>query len=363
MADPAPLTPSPEDNTPASSVPETNNPVPDPVPAAPNFDQAPNVPVPEPPVVPDPVPAPEPTPEAPTAPPLAQNYSQTTIGSDAAYTSSPVPEPPLVPNVPAPNPVPDPPSFGINSVPNVVASNDPGMTTATILPVGSGGPDLVSYSSSGGVKRFLIPALVGLLLISALGAGAYFFFSSRPTDTSTSESQTPTADTSTDTSINPPANSAPEEPTTPAVETETYTNNEFNFTIDYPQKWGKKEAIQGNVVAFTEQFGTGSPATISIMTQSPTTELTALETSTKRLNRQLHEGLVPLTSNPIEQGDLEAIELENTYPKGSTNRHNLQLLVVRNGVGFVITAESDEEAFAKIQPTFKQVFASLAFSN
>src|SRR3989344_4126259 len=197
--------------------------------------------------VPPSFPATEPNqPEIPPSPPsfdnppltpIAANISEPAPDPNATAPSVPdltVPEPPQFPdgnNTPPPSPM-DPPVMvrgEANIPPSVQASS--GVTTATILPVGSGGTDMISYPSSGGPRRFLIPLTIGLIILLLIGGGTFLFFQLiAPQDI-----EAPA--TTTDEAQNTPEPTVPPEESLPTV---PYENTEFGFTVDYPQDWTMK---------------------------------------------------------------------------------------------------------------------------
>lgn len=227
-----------------------------------------------------------------------------------------------------------------------------GVTTATILPGNPEGTDMVSYPSSGGGRRFILPAIVGALLFLALIAGGIIFFRQQGTSN---------APVNTNTQPTPTATPTVEHSTLP---TTTYQNNEFNFTIDYPQSWNKKEAALGNIVTFTDPSSPPSnPSRIGIRDESTTKDLKTYVEGLNKLSGQLYTGLTSVNSTPTTIGSLAATQLENTYVKGSNTIHMLQLVVLKGGKAFTVTAETEESSFTTLKPTLTQVFASLNFKD
>lgn len=243
---------------------------------------------------------------------------------------------------------------GENTIPNVAASS-PGLTTATILPVGSGGQDLVSYPSGGGSRRFLLPIIIGgVLLLAVLGGAFYFFSQSTPSE----GIQAPPESSSSD--------AAPTETITqaPQITTATYQNTEFGFSVDYPQDWAQKENVNGNVVVFTDAAsGSTTPSKISVLEEATLSELTSYGESLQKIFSQLYTGWVNVNTTPTTIGTLQALEVESTYTKGAVNMSVLQMIVIREGKAYTITAEAEETAFLDLRDTFTQVLSSVQFSN
>jgi hypothetical protein len=318
------------------------------------------------------LPSTEPT--QPETPPTPAPYPDTPITPIAGDISSPAPDPNSMPApvpdliVPAPQQFPngdnmaasspiDPPVMvrGETTIPQMSTAASTGVTTATILPVGSGGADMVSYPSSGGTKRFLLPLIIGILLLLAILGGAYVFF--RSADTSGTE----------EASVSTPASEI--ETSSPTVEPTTdlptiaYENIEFGFSIDYPQDWAFKENVNGNVVVFSDPTTTVNPSKVSVLAETTLEDVTTYGEGLQRIYSQLYTDWVNVNTTPTTIGTLEAIEVESTYTKGAVNMQVLQLIVVNGGKAFVITSEAEETAFLDLRETFTQILASLKFTS
>jgi hypothetical protein len=251
---------------------------------------------------------------------------------------------------------------GENTIPTLEAQN-PGMTTATILPVGSSS-EMVSVPSSGGARRFILPLVIGALIFLILVAGGILFFQNRGNSNSSSSSSslspTPTEEVATDSG----AEAVPTDtdvPTGTSLPTTSYQNNEFNFTIDYPQNWVKSEGTLGNIVTFSDPASGLTPTRISVHEETTANDLTTYITQLKKLSSQLYTGYTNISSNPITVGTLTGTQLENTYVKGTATSHMLQLIVIKTGKAFTITAESEDSIFTTVKPSFIQSLASVTF--
>lgn len=285
----------------------------------------------------DPIPAPTPTPPTPIA--------ETT--NDAYHI--PVSPQPVSGIFTHPTTEPSIAVGGETNLSPTPASPGGGVTTATILPSNQTGTDLVSYPSSGGGRRFILPAVVGALFFLALVAGGIIFFRQQ----GASEETANTAQTT--------PSPTPESTTLP---TTTYQNNEFNFTVDYPLSWDQKETTLGNVVTFTDPTAAATTVSrIGVRTESTTKELKTYVDGLNKLSSQLYTGFSTINSTPTTVDSLEALQLENTYVKGGNTINMLQLVVVKGGKAYVVTAEAEESNFTTLKPTYNQILASLNFAD
>lgn len=365
--------------SPYSSDPNTPNPNPNPLgsdlptPDAPGFENTPEAPIdpipeaapPPPPVM---MPEPEPAPPAPDPAPVTENLI---AGAPTHEVNSFVPPPaaplpdltvPTPPAFPVNEPNPNEPEIMLRGEPTfpTMEAQNPGMTTATILPVGSSGTEMVSVPSSGGARRFIIPTIIGALIFLILVAGGIFFFQNQgnnvnneagnptPTEEIASESAIPTDDTAL--------------PTPTTLPTTAYQNNEFAFTVEYPLNWVKAEGTLGNVVSFTDPSSGLAPTRISIRAESTTGDINTYVTGLKKLSAQLYTGWTNVSSTPTTVGTLTGTILENTYIKGTSTIHMLQLVVIKTGKAFTITAEAEDSIFETVKPSFSQSLASIVFN-
>lgn len=299
----------------------------------------------------------EPTPPTldppPLPPPANDVYRGPGAMPDLTVAQSPFPG---GTNTPPPNPT-DPPVMVRGEANFAAPASGAGVTTATILPTSSSEPEMISFPSSrGGGRNLLLPIIIGVLVLLVVLAGGFLFFS---------QSREETTD-NTDTVTQEPTPEPTEEPQTAQVlPTISYDNNEFNFTLDYPQGWDVKEGLNGNVVVFSDPLTVSgpTPSRVTIRVETTLSDLTTYNQQQQRIYSQLYTGWVNVTTNQTTLGVTPAVEVESTYTKGINTVLVLQLILIQGGKAYLISTEAEGTAFENLRPTYTQILASLKFKS
>ncbi len=316
-------------------------------PQPPSFDQNPA------PISPLAEPSPSPADLPPSPEPANEVYSGPGAIPDLTVSESPFPG---GTNTPPPSPM-DPPVTVRGETNFAVPASGAGVTTATILPTSSGEPEMISYPSSSGVRRnLMLPIIIGVLVLLVAVAGGVFFFTQSQEETegnlaTVTEETTPVPT---------------EEPVaTQVLPTVVYDNNEFNFTLDYPQDWEVKEGLNGNTVAFSDPATLASPTPnrAAVRVENTLADLTTYDLQLQKIYTQLYTGWVNITSSQTTLGTTPAMQSEYTYTKGVNNVTVLQLVLIESGKAYIISGEAESTAFENLRATFTQILASLKFKS
>lgn len=151
----------------------------------------------------------------------------------------------------------------------------------------------------------------------------------------------------------------------------TYTNAADHFQIDRPAGWTVSENNTfGAVVVFTsnqvETSGSNQfRANISVGTESSQgLDLAAYVRATKASIQSVVSNYQPFADRTVTlSGGLQATIISGTFTQGTFDIHNMQLITVKNGRAYIVTATGLASTWSQNQDTLETSLLSLSITN
>lgn len=197
----------------------------------------------------------------------------------------------------------------------------------------------------------IIKILIGILLVAALGGGGWYFYQMQMNASSASPTQNQTAQ-----------NNAPVPTATPIAEAKVddrleslaYINEKNNFKINGPKGWKSDESgLLGTLVVFLnpEPDKEGKDpfqANINVITESTQGKnLDDYVKASKEVLPKVLQGYKSTEDKKVTVSGSEGYLIGGTFTQGVYKLRNYQLVVVKDGQAYIVTATALASTWSK----------------
>lgn len=150
---------------------------------------------------------------------------------------------------------------------------------------------------------------------------------------------------------------------------ETYINQEYGFSVDYPKSWKPSWVGTANVVAKFSPYSESSELTLShilIQVESGSYTSTLNQVVAQKTNdiNNLPDSKI-ISSQPVTMGvnNLEAHQIVFQAPIGMARSKSILTFTVRDGKAYVISYNSTPTEYDKLLSVNQNMIGSFSFIN